>query len=172
MAFGLWKSRWEIHREDMARHREESERRSAEHREEMDRRSKDAELREVKHDEKMERLFADLREDRAAAEERWLQLGDRTGGLLEKYDRELAETRHFNRQMLTRLEKTYFNLGTSLGLVGEQMGFVGEQMGLVGEKLDLMGQRIEANTEEVKAQTDAIFRLLDHFKGSDGGPPA
>jgi predicted nuclease with TOPRIM domain len=161
---GLWKSRWEIHREDVKRHREESERRSTEHREEMDRRSNDAERREAEHDEKMERLFADLREDRAAAEERWLQLGDRTGELLEKFDRELAETRRFNRQMLTQLEKTYFNLGTGLGLVGEQMG-------VMGEKLDLMGQRIEANAEEVKAQTDAIFRLLDHFKGPNGGPP-
>jgi hypothetical protein len=149
MAFGR-KSKWEIHREDMERYREESERRSAGHREEMDRRSEDAERREVEHDEKMERLFADLREERAASEERWLQLGDRTGELLEKYDRELAETRRFNRQMLTQLEKTYANLDGSLRLMGKQ---------------------IEANTEEVKSQTDAIMLLLDHFKGPNGGPP-
>ena len=35
MPLGLWKSKWEIHREDMERHREESERRDAEYRGEL-----------------------------------------------------------------------------------------------------------------------------------------
>jgi hypothetical protein len=89
MPLGLWKSKWEIHREDM--------------------------------------------------------------------NREFEETRLFNRELLIRLEKTYANLGTTLELVGE--------------RVESMGERIEANTEEVKAQTDAIMKLLDHFKGSNGGPP-
>lgn len=185
MPLGIWKSKWEIHREDMARHREESERRSAEHyeemnrhRDDMDRHRQEAERRDAKHQERMECISEEMREDRAAANERWLQLGEETSELRVKFDRELAETRRFNRQMLTQLEKTYFNVGTTLGLVGEQMGLVSEQVGLVseqmelvGEKLDLMGERIESNTEEVKAQTKAIMQLLDYFKGSNGGPP-
>jgi hypothetical protein len=77
--------------------------------------------------------------------------------LHEQINREAAEARQFNRELLIRLEKTYANLGITLDLMGGQ--------------LELMGQRIEANTEEVKAQTKAIMQLLDHFKGSNGGPP-
>ncbi|MBS1891043.1 MAG: hypothetical protein JST59_07110 [Actinobacteria bacterium] len=118
MPLGLWKSKWEIHREDMARHREESEKRSAEHADKMERYREESEKRNAE--------------------------------LLEKYDRELAETRRFNRAMLTRLEKTYAGLDRTLGLMGEQLA---------------------TNTEAVRAQTKAIMKLLDHFKGTNGGPP-
>jgi hypothetical protein len=74
----------------------------------------------------------------------------RLESLHEEINREAAEARQFNRELLIRLEKTYVNLGTTL---------------------ELMGERIGANTEEVKAQTDAILQLLDHFKDSNGGPP-
>jgi hypothetical protein len=77
--------------------------------------------------------------------------------LREEINREAAEARQFNRELLTRLEKTYANLGTTLELMGGQ--------------IELMGERIQANTEEVKAQTDAIMQLLDHFRGPNGGPP-
>ncbi|MBS1845500.1 MAG: hypothetical protein JST53_13875 [Actinobacteria bacterium] len=118
MPLGLWKSRWEMHREDMTRHREESDKRSADHEERTERYREECEKRSAE--------------------------------LLSKYDRELAETRRVNRQMLTQLEKTYASLDSTLGL---------------------MGERIEANTEEVRAQTRAIMLLLDHFKGTHGGPP-
>lgn len=68
----------------------------------------------------------------------------------EDMEREAAEARQFNRELLIRMEKTYANLGVTL---------------------ELMGERIEANTEEVKAQTDAIMRLVDRFEGSEGRPP-
>ncbi len=84
--------------------------------------------------------------------------------LHEEINREAAEARQFNRELLIRLEKTYANLGTTLELMGGQIE-------LMGERIELMGERIEANTEEVKAQTDAIMQLLDHFKGPNGGPP-
>jgi hypothetical protein len=153
MAFGR-KSRWEIHREDMARHSAEADARDDKFRDEMKTRDEEyrAEMKErdakrdeeaQKHQEKMERFSEEAREERAASEARWLRLS-------EKYDRELAETRRFNAQMLTRLEKTYAGLDRSLKLMGEQL---------------------ESNTEEVRAQTKAIFSLLDYFKGTNGGPP-
>jgi predicted nuclease with TOPRIM domain len=121
MPLGLWKSKWEIHREDMVRHREESERRSAEHRTEMDRyREETAELRE-------------------------------------KYDRELAETRRFNREMLVRLEKTYASLGTTLGLMSDEI------IAMRGEIHELKGA--------VDAQTEAIVKWVDRFEEPDGRPP-
>jgi hypothetical protein len=75
----------------------------------------------------------------------------------EEMEREAAEARQFNRELLIRMEKTYANLGTTLELMGGQ--------------IELMGERIQANTEEVKAQTDAIMQLLDHLRGPNGGPP-
>jgi hypothetical protein len=44
MPLGLWKNKWEIHREDMARHQQEADRRSEEHRAEMERRNMTASL--------------------------------------------------------------------------------------------------------------------------------
>jgi hypothetical protein len=88
----------------------------------------------------------------------------RDAELREKYDRELAETRRFNRQMLTQLEKTYGNLGTALELVGDRIVEM-------GGRIERMGDQIEENTEEVRSQTRAIMLLLDHFKGPNGGPP-
>jgi hypothetical protein len=77
MPLGLWKSKWEIHREDMDRYRveaerhyEETARRDAEYREATDRR--DAENREAmqqrdaENREAMERRDAENREDRAS----------------------------------------------------------------------------------------------------------
>ena len=146
MPLGLWKSRWEIHREDMDRYRDEAERRDA------------------KHQERTERIVEEMREDRAAANERWLRLGEEASELRQEFDRELTETRRFNRVMLVRLEKTYANLDTTLGLMGERI----ERM---VEQIEANTAAVKGNTEEVRAQTDAIMKLLDHFKGPNGGPP-
>lgn len=121
MPLGLWKSKWEIHREDMERHREESERRGAEYR---------GELREQR-----------LRSDLIAAETRDLRAD---------YERELSETRVFNRELLLRMEKTYANLNASLVYVGEELS------------------ELKA---AVRAQTDAIMRLVDRFEEPEGRPP-
>jgi hypothetical protein len=56
MPLGLWKSKWEIHREDMARQRAEAERRSAEHDKKMARLSEESEQRSAEHREKMDRF--------------------------------------------------------------------------------------------------------------------
>jgi kinesin family protein 4/21/27 len=179
MPLGLWKSKWEIHREDMARlsaehredmeryreeceqraaehredmerYREESERRAAEHREEMDRHRAETERRHAEYRERMERFSEEMREERAAAEGRWLQLGEETSELREKYDHELAETRRFNREMLTRLDKTYANLAMTMQLVVDEL-----------HELKLT----------VRAQTDAIMKLVDRFEDPEGRPP-
>jgi predicted nuclease with TOPRIM domain len=157
MPLGLWKSKWEIHREDMARQREEAERRSAEHDKKMARLTEESERRSAEHREKMDRFYEEMREERAAAESRWLQLGEETGELREKYDRELAEARRFNREMLTRLEKTYAHLGTALGVMGDEV------IAMRGEIHELKGA--------VDAQTEAIMKLVDRFEDPEGRPP-
>lgn len=157
MPLGPWKSKWETHLEEMRarderfrtetktrdeRLRTETKTRDEKFRAEMKERDAKRDQEAKEHRERMERFSEEARQERAASEERWLKLS-------EKLDRELAETRRFNRQMLTRLERTYASLDSSL---------------------KLMGERIESNTEEVRAQTKAIFSLLDHFKGANGGP--
>jgi hypothetical protein len=93
MPLGLWKSKWEIHREDMERYREDAER----HREET-------------------------RADRARWEAETRDLRERSDGLRIDYTREIKETRLFNRELQIRMEKTYANLGTTLQYVGEELG--------------------------------------------------
>ncbi|HEX4307896.1 MAG TPA: hypothetical protein VHZ54_17810 [Solirubrobacterales bacterium] len=104
MPFGLWKSKWEIHREHM-------EQRSAEHRQEMGRQR-----------EKTERFFAEMRAERVKSDERWIEVREECRELRADYDRELAETRLFNRELLVRMEKTYANLRVTLELVGDELG--------------------------------------------------
>jgi hypothetical protein len=157
MPLGLWKSKWEIHREDMERFRQDMERRDAEFREETDRRDrrdvehrqerdrKDAEFRQER-----EQRDAEFREGRIKSDERWIELKEETRDLRVEYDRELAETRRFNRELLIRLEKTYANLGVTMQLVGDELGEL---------------------KEAVRAQTAAIMKLVDRFEDTDGRPP-
>jgi hypothetical protein len=67
-----------------------------------------------------------------------------------EHDRELAETRRFNREMLARLEKTYENLDVTLRAVGDEVGEL---------------------KSAVNAETKAILRLVDRFEEADGRPP-
>jgi hypothetical protein len=107
MPLGLWKSKWEIHREDMTRFWAE-----------MDRR----------HEE---------------ADRRWTELREKSDALRSDYNRELAETRLFNREVLLRMEKTYANLNATLVYVGEELA------------------ELKA---AVNAQTEAIMKLVDRFE--------
>lgn len=150
MPLGLWKSKWEIHREDMDRYREEADRRDAEHREKMERFFEVSERRSTEHREKMERFSEEMREERAASDGHWLKLS-------EKYDRELEETRRFNREMLERLDKTYANLHTTLSLLGDEV------IAMRGEVHELK--------DAVDAQTQAIMKLVDRFEDPEGRPP-
>ena len=65
MPLGLWKSRWEIHREEMAEHREDTERQWAEYREE--RAKVDAEFADMR--ERSDDLRDECRRDIKAAME-------------------------------------------------------------------------------------------------------
>jgi hypothetical protein len=107
MPLGLWKSKWEIHREDMVSFWAEMERR---------------------HEE---------------SERRWADLQKKSDALRADYDRELAETRLFNREILLRMEKTYGNLNATLVYVGEELA------------------ELKA---AVNAQTEAIMKLVDRFE--------
>ena len=96
MPLGLWKSKWEIHREDMTRFWAEADRR---------------------HDE----FQAELDRQRVEAERRWTELQEKSDALRSDYSRELAETRLFDREVLLRMEKTYANLNATLVYVGEEL---------------------------------------------------
>jgi hypothetical protein len=111
MPLGLWKSKWEIHREDMERHR------------------------------------AETREDRARWEAEARDLRVRSDGLRADYNREIEETRLFNRDLQIWMEKTYANLGTTLQYVGEELG------------------ELKA---AVRAHTAAVLKLVDPFGEWDG----
>lgn len=115
MPLGLWKSKWEIHREDMERHREEA------------------------------------REDRARSDRRWVEVREERRDLRADYNRELAETRLFNRELLIRMEKTYVKLGATMEHVGEELREL---------------------KDAVKAPTDAILKLVDRLEGAGGRRPA
>jgi hypothetical protein len=128
MPLGLWKSKWEIHREDTERFREDTER----------------------YRQDTERFREETRKEREASESRWAEFGEETREHRTDYERELAATRQFNREMLDRLDKTNANLVKTLTLVGDELG----------------GLRAE-----VRAQTQAILRLVDRFEEWDGRPP-
>ena len=99
MPLGLWKSKWEIHREDMARFWAE-----------MDRRDREFE------EEKSSRASRDAESNR-----RWTDLQEKSDALRSDYNRELTETRLFNSEVLLRMEKTYANLNATLVYVGEEL---------------------------------------------------
>jgi hypothetical protein len=164
MPFGLWKSKWEIHREDMARHREESERRSVEHRKQMERDRKESEKRSAEHDAKMERerekterFFAEMRAERVKSDERWLEVREECRELRAQHDVELAESRKSTQEALARIDETGKNIEASLQMMTREMAG--------------MRKEVHESTDSVKAQTQAIFTLLDRF-GDTGEPPA
>ena len=132
MPLGLWKSKWEIHREDMARFWAEMDRRHEEVQAQMDRRDREFE------EEKSSRASRDAESDR-----RWTDLQEKSDALRSDYNRELAETRLFNSEVLLRMEKTYANLNATLVYVGEELA------------------ELKA---AVNAQTEAIMKLVDRFE--------
>ena len=139
MPLGLWKSKWEIHREDVERFWAEMDQRHGEHSNEM-----------ARYREDTERFRREARTDRVTADERWAELREETRDLRADYDRELAETRLFNRELLIRMEKTYANLGATMQQVGHEL------------------HELKA---AVDAQTEAIMKLADRFEDTDGRPP-
>jgi RNA binding exosome subunit len=88
---------------------------------------------------------------------KWEILGEELREQRTDYAREVAEARVFNRELLIRLEKTYANLGTTLGLMGDEM------IAMRGEIHELK--------DAVDAQTDAVMKLLDRFEDPGGRPP-
>jgi chromosome segregation ATPase len=100
MPLGLWKSKWEIHREDVERYREAVER----------------------YREDTERYREEMREERARSDAEFRDLRSRSDALRADYNSEIEETRRFNRELLIRMEKTYANLRETLELVGDELG--------------------------------------------------
>jgi hypothetical protein len=109
------------------------------------------------HREVMEQRHAEYREEMRAAHGRSDEIAAETRDLRADYTQELAETRLFNRELLTRMEKTYAGLGST--------------MEFMGEELLATRQEIHELKNAVNAQTDAILRLVDRFEDPDGRPP-
>jgi predicted nuclease with TOPRIM domain len=84
------------------------------------------------------------------AESEWRDLRQQSDELRSDYNRELEETRRFNREVLIRLDETYANLTVTLALVGDELA-----------ELKLA----------VRAQTEAIMKLVDRFDEFEGRPP-
>jgi chromosome segregation ATPase len=132
MPLGLWKSKWEIHREDMTRFWGEMERRHEEVQAQMERRELEFE------EEKSRRATRD-----AESNSRWTELQEKSDALRSDYNREVAELRRFNTEVLIRMDKTYANLNATLIHVGEELA------------------ELKA---AVNAQTEAIMKLVDRFE--------
>jgi hypothetical protein len=132
MPLGLWKSKWEIHREDTTRFWAEMDRRHEEVQAQMDRRDREFE------EEKSGRTTRE-----AVSNRRWTELQEKSDALRSDYNRELAEMRRFNTEVLLRMEKTYANLNATLVYVGEELA------------------ELKA---AVNAQTEAIMKLVDRFE--------
>ena len=132
MPLGLWKSKWEIHREDMTRFWAEMDHRREEAQAQMDRRDRELE------EEKSSRATRDAESNR-----RWTELQEKSDALRSDYNRELAEMRRFNGEVLLRMEKTYANLNATLVYVGEELA------------------ELKA---AVNAQTEVIMKLVDRFE--------
>jgi hypothetical protein len=144
MPLGLWKSKWEIHREGM-------ERRDVEWSDEMARRDKQWHAEMKRRDEEwhaeMRRRDTEWRQERARSDERW--------------DRQLAETRRFNGELLDRLDAR----------LDENERKIEAALKLLGDEMIAMRREVHENTNAVKAQTEAILRLVDRFEEWDGRPP-
>jgi chromosome segregation ATPase len=161
MPLGLWKSKWEIHREDMTRFWSEMDRRHEEVKKEAERRRIEFEAQMQKRDgefqsqierwtklqEESDRRWAELQEK---SDRRWTELQEKSDALREDYNRELAESRQFNREVLLRMEKTYANMNATLVYIGEELA------------------ELKA---AVKAQTEAIMKLVDRFDEWEGRAP-
>ncbi|HEX3360492.1 MAG TPA: hypothetical protein VHS74_05815 [Solirubrobacterales bacterium] len=150
MPLGLWKSKWEIHREDMTRFWAEMDRRHEEFQAQMDRRHEEFQAQMDSRDREFEEekarrgaRDAEYRDERAEADKRWTELQEKSDALRADYNRELAETRLFNSEVLLRMERTYANLNATLVYVGEELA------------------ELKA---AVNAQTEAIMKLVDRFE--------
>jgi hypothetical protein len=78
------------------------------------------------------------------------ELREETRDLRVDYEHEIQESRHFNRELLIRLEKTYGNLNATMVYVGDELA------------------ELKA---AVQAQTAAIMKLVDRFDEYEGRPP-
>jgi molecular chaperone GrpE (heat shock protein) len=146
MPLGLWKSKWEIHREDMARYHEETECR----REEAERRRE----REERHRQESERHREKMDQHREKMEQRW-----------EKEELQWAEYR----KERARVDAEFRDLRKrSDELRDECRRDIKAAMEVVGDQLLAMRKELHENTEAVKAQTEAILKLVDRVEILEG----
>jgi hypothetical protein len=148
MPFGLWKSKWQLLREDTLRRDDEweayTERRDAEcHVRDKERRVY-SERREAEWREYNDRRDAEWREWR----EEWTASEAR------------AEARH--QELMSKLDENNRGVETALAILTQEV---------VGMRTEVHG-----STDSVKSQTQAIFRLVDRFdeferRRPPGSPP-
>jgi hypothetical protein len=184
MPLGLWKSKWQLLREDLLRRDEEWWDRTA-HRDEEWRTNSEARDEELRaataerdrewratveaRDEQWrattEARDNELRATAAARDEEWLEWR----AAAEERDREWrewratsearAEERH--RELIAKLDENNRGIETALEILTKEV---------VG-----MRTEVHESTDSVKSQTEGIFRLIDRFDEFEGrrppGPP-
>jgi hypothetical protein len=146
MPLGLWKSKWEIHREEMAIYRQENDRRHAEWREQMDRR--EAEWAEwkaerAKVNEEWRAKDEDWKAERAKADEEWRAKDE--------------ESRRRHDALMARIDENHRETMAAFQVA------IAELRAVRREVHDLV--------DAVNANTEAILRLIDRFDEWEGRPP-
>ena len=143
MPLGLWKSKWEIHREEMARRdaewrewRTRSDEQRAEWRKEADRRDAESGAYWAKSDEQWAEWRAEAKAERAKADAEWRERHD---------------------ELMARLEENHRETMAAFKIA------IDELRAVRSEVHDLI--------DAVKANTEAILKLIDRFDEYEGRPP-
>lgn len=150
MPLGLWKSKWEIYREEM-------DRRHAEWQQDQDRR--DAEWRAycAKSDEQ----WAEWRADRAKAE---ADRADAAARVIEEHAKAEAERAKADAEWRERHDEL-------LARMDENRREARAAFKIVVEELRSMRRGVHDLIDAVNANTEAILKLIDRFDEWEGRPP-
>jgi len=164
MPLGLWKSKWEIHREEMARRdaewrewRTRSDEQRAEWRKEADRRDAESGAYWAKADEQRAEWRAERAEakaERAKSDEQWAEWRAEAKAERAKAD---AEWRERHDELMARLEENHRETMAAFKIA------IDELRAVRSEVHDLI--------DAVKANTEAILKLIDRFDEYEGRPP-
>jgi chromosome segregation ATPase len=164
MPLGLWKSKWEIHREDVEEYRVDmAEYRidMAEYRADVERYRQDTERYRADTDRfhenterywvETERRWAEYREERERhreeAESQWAEYREERA----RVDAEFAAMRRRSDELREECRRD-----------------IKAAMELVGDQLLAMRKELHENTDAVRAQTEAILKLVDRFEAWEG----
>lgn len=190
MPLGLWKSKWEIHREDMARfwtemdrgheevqaklrrEQEESDRRHAAAMGQIEREREESAGRHAEFQAQMERRDRDFEEEKARRDKERVESEERWAKLQEESDRrwtELQEKSDALREETRRefAETRSFNREMLIRLERSERN-VEAALKMMSDEIVGLRREVHDLTDAVSAQTEAILRLVDRFEEFGG----